>query len=293
MGGAPSAMRGEHVEAAGTRLYVRRWGPGGGPPLVFLHSLGPAASGALLGPGVGPLAEAGYAVAAPDAPGFGLSPALPPGRYEVPRLAELAWAAADALGWERLVLSGHSWGGSVAVHAAAAHPARVRALILVDSGHLDYVDQPGAALAETLEELTEKADAARIRTKDRASIATDLELPIDDPVVDAFLEGLTDDGEGGLISRIEGSSRAAAMYHLMRARPSEQWAAIDAARIPTLLLLGTKPDELRTTNQAAAARFAAVVPQADIRFLDASHSLITDMRGEFGRIAADWLATLG
>ncbi len=286
-------MRGEEVEAAGTRLYVRRWGPDGGSPLLFLHSLGPAASGALLGPGVGPLADAGYEVAAPDAPGFGQSPALPPDRYEAARLADLAWGVADALGWERLILSGHSWGGSVAIHAAAAQPERVRALVLVDSGHLDYVDQPGATLDETLHDLTAKADAARIRTRDRASVATDLELPIDDPVVDAFLEGLTDDGRGGLISRIEGSSRAAAMYHLMRARPSEQWAAIAAARIPTLLLLGTKPDELKATNEAAAARFAAAIPQADIRFVDASHSLITDMRGEFGRIAADWLATLG
>lgn len=286
-------MQGGFVDAAGARLYVRRWGPDDGQPILFLHSLGPAASGALLGPGVGPLADAGYAVAAPDQPGFGQSPALPPDRYAAERLADLAWSVADVLGWERVVLGGHSWGGSVAIHAAAARPERVRALLLVDSGHVDYADQPDVNLSETLEQLTASAEGARIRTKDRASVAADLELPVDDPVVDAFLEGVMDDGEGGLISRTLGSSRAAAMYHLMRARQSERWAALAAARVPTLLLLGTKPDELKTTNETAGARFAAAVPQADIRFVDASHSLITDMRSEFGRIAADWLATVG
>jgi pimeloyl-ACP methyl ester carboxylesterase len=290
MRGESSSMRGEHVEVAGTRLYVRRWGPDGGSPVLFLHSLGPAASGALLGPGVGPLAEAGYSVAAPDQPGFGQSPPLPPERYEARELADLAWSVADALGWGRLVLMGHSWGGSVALHAAASRPERVRALVLVDSGHLDYADQPDVNLSETLEQLTATAEAARIRTKDRASIAADLELPIDDPVVDAFLEGVIDDGEGGLISRTLGSSRAAAMYHLMRARQSERWAAIAAEQIPTLLLLATEPEDLRVTNEAAAERFRGAVPQAEVRFVEgATHSLITDLRGRFGTIVAEWL----
>ena len=286
-------MRAEFVDAASTRLYVRRWGSDGGPPVLFLHSLGPAASGALLGPGVGPLAEAGYAVAAPDQPGFGQSPALPPARYEADRVGDLAWSLADALGWERLVLMGHSWGGSVALHAAAARPERVRGLVLVDSGHLDYADQPGVGLSETLEQLTVTAEAARIRTKDRVSVAADLELPLDDPVVDAYLEGVMDDGEGGLISRTLGSSRAAAMYHLMRSRQSERWAAIAAARVPTLLLLGTQPDDLRATNAAAAERFRAVVPDADIRFVEgATHSLITDLRDRFGATVVEWLRQL-
>jgi pimeloyl-ACP methyl ester carboxylesterase len=157
--------------------------------MLFLHSLGPAASGALLGPGVGPLADAGFAVAAPDHPGFGQSPPIDADAYAVPRPADRSWQIADALGWGELVLSGHSWGGSIAVHAAAARPDRVQALVLVDSGHLDYADQPGADLGKSLESLSLEAEAARRRAPDRAGVAKDLELDPDDPVVAAFLEG--------------------------------------------------------------------------------------------------------
>ena len=283
-------MRAEWVDAGGTRLYVRRWGEAGGTPLLFLHSLGPAASAALLGLGVGPIVEAGYEVAAPDMPGFGSSPPLAAERYEVPRLAEMAWAVADALGWERLALAGHSWGGSVAVHAAAAAPGRVEALVFLDSGHIDYADQDGADLSASLEQLAEGSEAARLHAADRAEVTRELKVADDDPLVDAFLEGMTDDGQGALISRTLGTTRGAAMYHLMRARQSAHWPAIAAAGIPTLLLLATEPAELRAQNERAAARFRAVVPGADIRFLEGvTHSLVTDMREDFGRLVADWL----
>lgn len=286
-------LGGELVDIGGGRVYVRRWGPDGGRPILFLHALGPAASGALLGPGLGPLPDAGFAIAAPDHPGFGQSPPIDADAYAVPRLADRAWEIADALGWRAVVLSGHSWGGSIAVHAAAARPDRVRALVLVDSGHLDYADQPGADLGQSLESLSQEAEAARRRAPDRAGVATDLELEPDDPVVTAFLEGVMDDGEGGLISRTLGTSRGAAMYHLMRARQSDQWRAIADARIPTLLLLATKPPEIRSQNEAAAARFGDAVPQADVRFIEgATHSLITDLRERFGETVRDWLAAL-
>lgn len=282
-------MPAEWVDAGGSRLYVRRWGETGAP-LLFLHSLGPAASAALLGLGVGPIVEAGYEVAAPDMPGFGGSPPVAAEGYAVSRLASLAWDLADALGWERLVLAGHSWGGSVAVHAAAASPGRVQALVLLDSGHIDYADQDGADLSASLNQLSEESEAARLRVADRAEVARELKVAEDDPLVDAFLEGMTDDGHGGLISRTLGTSRGAAMYHLMRARQSERWPAIAAAAIPTLLLLATEPESIRSQNERAAARFTAAMPTADVRFLEGvTHSLVTDMREDFGRLVADWL----
>ena len=287
-------MRNEWLEAGGRQVHVRRWGPEEGPPFLFLHSLGPAASGALLGPGIEPVAEAGYAVAAPDAPGFGRTPPFEPDAYTAAGLAAHAWNVADALGWDKLVLSGHSWGGSQAVHAAVARPERVRALVLVDSGHLDYAESPNADLTKSLDELSEEADAARRRAPDRPGVARDLELPVDDPVVTAFLEGMMDDGGGGLISRTLGTTRGAAMWHMMRARQSDQWAAIAESGMPTLLLLATRPDDLRAMNETAAERFRAAVPQADVRMIeDATHSLITDLRDEFGTMVAEWLRQVG
>ena len=284
-------MRGERVDAAGTRLYVRRWGPADGTPLLFLHSMGAAASAALIDVGMGPLAEAGWSIAAPDMPGYGETPVIPAEDYEIPRLADLTVALADALGWPRFVLGGHSWGGAIAVHVAAAHPDRVRALVLVDSGHIDYADDPNGDITKSLEQVIEDAEAKRIRVRDRAQVATDLDLSIDDPIVDSYMAGLMDDGEGGLISRTGGPARGASMYYLMRSKQTEQWPAIAAAGVPTLLLLATVPEDRLTENQAGAAAFSAAIPMADARFIDsASHSLITDLRDRFGETVRDWLA---
>ena len=286
-------MHGDWVEADGTRLYVRRWGRADGSPLLFLHSMGAAASAALIDVGMAPLVEAGWSIAAPDMPGYGEAPVIPAEDYEIPRLADLAVKLADALGWRRFVLGGHSWGGAIAVHVAAAHPERVRALLLVDSGHIDYADDPNGDMTKTLRETIEDAEGKRIRVRDRAEVASDLELDIDDPIVDSYMAGLMDDGEGGLISRTGGPARGASMYYLMRSRQTEQWPAIAAANVPTLLLLATVPEDRLAENQAGAAAFSAAIPKADVRFVEGvSHSLITDMRDRFGQTVRDWLATL-
>ena len=106
--------------------------------MLALHAMGPVSTGALYGCAVGPLVDAGHHVVAPDLPGYGLTPALPPEEYDVARLAERAWRWAGALGAGRLTLVGHSWGGAIAIRMHAQGPERVGALVLVDSGHVDY-----------------------------------------------------------------------------------------------------------------------------------------------------------
>ena len=84
------------------------------------------------------------------------------------------------------------------------------------------------------------------------------------------------------------------MYQLARAGVTEQWPAVAAARIPTLLLLATEPAATREQNEAAASRFRAAIPHADVQFVEgATHSLITDERERFGATVAAWLASLG
>jgi len=286
----PIVGRSERIDVDGASINVRRWGDPSGRPFLFLHSLGPAASGALLGIGVEPIADAGLAVAAPDMPGFGGSQPVPFERYEAARLADLALGVADRLGWERFVLAGHSWGGANASHVVAAAPDRVEALILVDSGHLDYADVPDADLSASYDDLVVEADASRIRAADRAALAAALDVRPEDPLLEAVLEGMADDGDGGLISVASAPNRGAALYHLMRARSSATWPVTAAAGIPTLLLLATEPDDLRRSNEEAAERFLAAIPHADVRFIEgASHSLVADMRERFGSTVAAWL----
>src|SRR5690606_2685279 len=74
-------------------------------------------------------------VAAVDLPGFGTSPTPPGGdmRLGLSSLADDAIAVADSLSWDSPILVGHSHGAAVALVAAAAHPRRVAALVLVGS----------------------------------------------------------------------------------------------------------------------------------------------------------------
>lgn len=126
-------------------LAVRDWG-GDGVPLVFWHALGPCASGAELVEVAPRLVARGYHPRSVDGPGFGASPLA-----EDYALRALAAQLHDALGPERPVVMGHSWGGAVTLAYAATYP--VRALVLVDSGHIDYADLQGTTSAPAPEQL--------------------------------------------------------------------------------------------------------------------------------------------
>lgn len=54
--------------------------------------------------------------------------------HAIPKLVADLEALRRELGVEKLTLAGHSWGGILSMFYAAAHPDRVRALALIDSG---------------------------------------------------------------------------------------------------------------------------------------------------------------
>jgi len=94
------------------------------------------------------LADAGWWVVVPDLRGHGDS-AHPQdeGHYSLDHFATDVWRLVDALGWERLVLLGHSMGGMIAQVAALERPHALDGLVLMDTTHgpLD-IDRELAAL---------------------------------------------------------------------------------------------------------------------------------------------------
>jgi pimeloyl-ACP methyl ester carboxylesterase len=130
------------VEAGGVAFAVREWGEAGSPSLLFWHGAGDG-SREFEQPGRVFADEYGLYVVAPDAPGHGATPALPPGEYLPSRLASLAAALLDALAIETTTFAGFSWGGSIGCRFAAAFAERTRALVLIEGGHLDFRDVPG------------------------------------------------------------------------------------------------------------------------------------------------------
>ncbi len=114
----------------GTKIAYRR--AGAGPALVCVPG-GPGRTPDYLGD-LGGLGDHRQLIL-PDTRGTGQS-AVPadPATYRSDRLAQDIEALRVELGLERIDLLGHSAGGSVALHYAAAYPGRISHLILLSPG---------------------------------------------------------------------------------------------------------------------------------------------------------------
>jgi pimeloyl-ACP methyl ester carboxylesterase len=123
------------IAANGVELNVAEAGPADGPLVVLLHGF----------PEfwfewrelIGPLAEAGFRVAAPDQRGYNLS-GKPRGvaAYRLDLLAADIFALATALGRERFCVVGHDWGASVAWWmATGAQAQRLDRLAILNAPH--------------------------------------------------------------------------------------------------------------------------------------------------------------
>jgi len=121
------------VEHVAGRLFVRQWA-GAEPaalPIVLLHdSLGAVALWREFPAAL--CAATGRSVVAYDRLGYGQSGPAPgpqPLDFSAAEAAGGFSAVCDALALERFIVLGHSVGGGMAVHVAAAQPARCAALV--------------------------------------------------------------------------------------------------------------------------------------------------------------------
>ena len=126
--------RPSEVRPSEVRLHVAEAGPKGGPPIILLHGFPEFWYGWRRQ--IGPLAEAGFRVVAPDQRGYNLSD-KPPGiaAYHLDRLAADVIALADACGFPRFRLVGHDWGGLAAWWAASHYPRRIERLAILNAPH--------------------------------------------------------------------------------------------------------------------------------------------------------------
>lgn len=144
-----------------------RAGVEGAPRVLALHGwLDNAASFVPLAPHL-----AGIDLVAPDLPGHGASDHLPRGvDYSFTGAVHTVLDLADALGWERFALLGHSMGAGIASLVAAACPERVERLVAIEAlGALAEVPE------RTVERLREAVAATRALPGKRLRVFPDLE----------------------------------------------------------------------------------------------------------------------
>jgi pimeloyl-ACP methyl ester carboxylesterase len=270
-------------------LVAHELGDPTAPPLAFLHALGVGTSGRYVAE-MAPLLR--RRVIGVDGAGFGGSPALAWQGYEldayVPRLVELL----DGFGLKRTVLMGHSWGGLLACHLAAAEPERVSALVLLDSGHIDYCDMKGVDPDLPLERWIENASARQWQWSSREAFLVELRADakrITPEYEAAALAGMTEEPDGSVHSAPP-EVRGAVYRALAGTRASTAWPAIDAAEIPTLLVYATVPPDQGAANEVGAERLRAAIRGAEaVPLTGATHDLIADAGPELAVLVADWL----
>jgi pimeloyl-ACP methyl ester carboxylesterase len=250
-------MRAELVEAAGTRLFVRRFGADG-PGVVYWHGGGGASDEV---PRIAPaLAAAGYAVYAPDAPGYGESPPVETERYRASAIAEIAAALIDELAVAPAVWIGFSWGGSIGFHVAGRYPDRVRALVLLDGGYLMPDDDPSY------------------------DTSLDFEGRIEAWLVELERQEEEDDAPPEIVAAAMAGSNVEPALPLL--------TDLAATGIPVLLVAAMKPPEWNEIRTRRIEELQEALPDTTVVRVEAGHGVLQDAGDEVLRTVLDWLARL-
>lgn len=234
----------------------------GGSPLLLVHGFTGAKED--FADHLEALADDGWHAVAPDLRGHGSSTKpTAEAAYSLEVFAADMAGLVDALGWERLVVLGHSMGGMVVQHLALRHGDRLDGLVLMDTGHGPVdVDREGVELGKAI--VREGGMAALVDAQRKAGPG-----PLDSPASIRLREtkpGYQEFGER------KGLASADAMWLSMIDELMDQddrLAQLGGLAMPTLVIVG----EQDTPFLGPSERMAETIPNARLAVLpDAGHS---------------------
>jgi len=220
-------MRSHSIDLPAGRFHYLSWGAERTelPGALLLHGI---TSSALSWVRVGPVLAERYRVYALDMRGHGESIKPPPGNYSLRKTADDALALIAALGLERPVLIGHSWGGATAMVLASGAGSQqpvpaISHVILEDPAHTFGRGDPEQRAAAYTRDIGRPAEELRVELAASSPGWTDADIEgkIDalhrvsrEAVVSVFAEAGQDGDLLPLLSNI------AAPTLLIRADPS-------------------------------------------------------------------------
>jgi pimeloyl-ACP methyl ester carboxylesterase len=255
------------VEVGGRRLHFQRWGPPDAVAnAVLVHGLG---SSSHIWDLVGPLLGGdAIRVVALDQRGHGKSDQPEQGYDFGSVVADLA-GFVDAVGVSRpAMFVGHSWGASVVLHLAVAHPDLCAGIGLVDGG----TSSPG-------ERWSWEETESRLRPPDLDGMAwSDLHERMSrnngafaDPRAEAVGRSLFHvDGEGHVTRRFRIPNHMQVVRALWEQRPAE---LLPRVACPVLIMptrQASDSAEMQANKSAAVQRALELQPAARVRWFEDS-----------------------
>ena len=267
------------------RLAGLRFGTGGAPVLALHGWLDNAASFVPLAPHLH-----GVDLVALDLPGHGASAHLPPSaEYAQAGAARAVLAAADALGWSRFALLGHSMGGAIATLLAAAAPARVMRLALIEAlgGLVDDETNTARRLREAFDAAASPAGTRRRVFPDPAT-AVRARLQAGGLSEDAarliVARGLAPAGDGGFAWRSDARLTRPTAVRMTEAQMRDIISAIDC---PVRLVHAVPAFEYFPADVRDAR--AACLRDVEVIALDGGHHLHMEQPEAVAAVLADFL----
>ncbi len=248
----------------GLRLCAREWGEGGMPVLALHGWLDNAASFDELAPRL-----PGCHLLALDLPGHGHSDNKPAhATYNLWDDLLILLAVADAMGWQRFVVLGHSRGAMMSLMLSAALPERVAAMVC-----LDGLLPPPITVAETAAQLGKflrdyrkpaKRPVAVFPSLDALVAARRRAMPMAEPAARRIAERAAQAVEGGYRWRSDPRLKAASAFKLTAEHGR---ALVEALQCPGLLVMAEQGLAAYTELRAAVLSFE----QLETHILPGSH----------------------
>lgn len=257
------------IDVDGVSIFYREAGPATAPTLLLLHGF-PTSSHMFRD--LIPLLAGRYHVVAPDYPGFGYSGTPDPASftYTFDHLAEVMDHFTGAIGLRDYALYLQDFGGPVGLRLAAAHPERVRALIIQNANAYDEGLSP-AVRDIVLPAYTDHSPEVV------AKLQTFFELPVTkaqyftgEPAPSLVSPDAWAHAQWGM-DRPGNKAIQLALHtnYASNVARYDEWHAYFRAHQPPTLIVWGKGDQVFLPPGAEA--YKRDLPNAELQFLDAGH----------------------
>lgn len=269
----------ESIRIAGAdslELHLLRWSSEG-TPAILVHGFGNEAH---IWDDFAPVLAPYYEVLALDLRGHGESDWDSEARYDYENHVADLECIIDRLGFERLVLIGHSLGGRVCMRYGGRHPEKVAGLVIVDSA--PELDARGTTRI-SLDVQQHRDPSFESVTQYENYLSTSYPSATATAIRRMAKNGLKQREDGRYVlkmdisfrTRATGTSDAEALASYEKSTTEALWEDLAAIECPSLVVRGAASDIMsadvadRMVDDAMANATLAVVPQA-------GHSVMTD-----------------